>query len=48
MRFPPKLQAHKEGALREAALFKYGRLSVQAIARDHWDFVLSLEGLGDG
>lgn len=38
-----ELKTHKEGALSCMHLFKYGRLSVQAVAPTEWDFVLGLE-----
>ena len=37
------LKQHKEGALKEMALFRMSRLSVQPVTREQWDFVLGLE-----
>lgn len=38
-----ELKRHREGGLRDMHLFKYGRLSVQAVQPQEWEFVLGLE-----
>ena len=38
-----ELKAHKDGALSKMALLNQGRLSVQPVSKEEWDFVLSLE-----
>ena len=38
-----ELKAHKDGGLGGMHLFKYGRLSVQAVTLEEWEFVLGLE-----
>ena len=42
------MQSHAAGALAGMALFKYGRLSVQPVTREQWEFVLGLENGGGG
>lgn len=39
-----ELKGHKEGALSGMALFNRPRLSVQPVGKQHWDFILGLEG----
>ncbi|GAB4813787.1 hypothetical protein N2152v2_000833 [Parachlorella kessleri] len=43
-----ELKQHKEGALAGMHLFKYGRLSVQAVQPAEWEFVLRLEQSPEG
>ncbi|EIE19949.1 DUF55-domain-containing protein [Coccomyxa subellipsoidea C-169] len=38
-----ELKRHSEGALKGMALLTKGRLSVQPVTRQQWDFVLGLE-----
>jgi predicted RNA-binding protein with PUA-like domain len=37
-----ELKEHSEGKLKDMALFKMKRLSVQPVAPNEWDFILSL------
>lgn len=39
-----ELKEYSDGALAGMALFAYKRLSVQSVASEEWNFVLSLEG----
>ncbi|TPX57899.1 hypothetical protein PhCBS80983_g03501 [Powellomyces hirtus] len=38
-----ELQSHKDGALKDMFLIRRGRLSVQPVREDEWDFILELE-----
>jgi hypothetical protein len=38
-----ELKGHKEGALKDMALFRQSRLSVQPVAAAEWEFILGLE-----
>ena len=43
-----ELKEHKEGALSGMVLLRAGRLSCQPVSRAEWDFILALEGSGEG
>jgi predicted RNA-binding protein with PUA-like domain len=38
-----ELKRHKDGVLKDMALFTTARLSVQPVAKEQWEFVLGLE-----
>ena len=42
-----ELKGHKEGALKDMALFTTARLSVQPVNKEQWDFVMGLEEVGE-
>ncbi|CAD7703179.1 unnamed protein product [Ostreobium quekettii] len=43
-----ELKQHKDGALKDLALFKTSRLSVQPVSADEYDFIVGLENVTEG
>lgn len=38
----PELKKHSSSALKDMQLFKQGRLSVQRVSKDEWDFIMEI------
>lgn len=38
-----ELQTHRDGRLKDMVLIRRGRLSVQPVTKEEWDFIMQLE-----